>query len=413
MPQFVYKATDTRGKIVSGRREANSQQELAVRLLRSGLELLTAKAVDTRPGFKSFQNLSFGRVGRAELIEFSNNMGVMLKAGVPLVDALAELREDQGNRYFKTILDSIIEHLEGGGRLYSGLQKHSGVFPDIYANIVEIGENTNRLDSVFFNLAGHFKRIDDLAKNARKAMIYPMAVLGVMLVLSAFFLVKVFPIMFSLLAAFDVKDLPPMTRAFMWLSNSLQVSLPWISIGVVALILLIIILRRIKVTRYYFDRLELGLPYIRGFFIQLRMATFARYLAMLQSAGINIIRSMELATQAVNNLVLERLLTHSRQRILEGITLSASLRGSGTFIPHMVVRMIGVGEAAGTLPEQLEFVANYYDEGLESKIDIALALMQPLIILILAAIVMSLIAAMFQPIYGVFTDIFKMYGSSY
>jgi type II secretory pathway component PulF len=120
---------------------------------------------------------------------------------------------------------------------------------------------------------------------------------------------------------------------------------------------------------------------------------------------------MELATQSVHNLVIERLLEHSRQRIEEGKSLSETLRG-GTLIPHMVVRMISVGETSGTLPEQLEFVANYYDEVLERRIAMALAVIEPVLILILAGMTLSLIFALFQPMYGIFTDVFKMYGGT-
>lgn len=411
MPQYAYKAVDSRGNMVSGKRVASSEPELAVLLRRTGLELLKARPISSFQFFPSLQNLQFGGVSRFELIEFSNNMGVMLKGGVPLVEALSELREDQGNRFFKNILDNIVEEIEGGKALNEALKNHPKAFPIVYANIIEIGENSGRLDNVFFDLAKHFKRIDDLAKNARKAMIYPTAVLLILIMVSMFFLIKVFPTMFNLLSAFNVKELPPLTSAFLLLSTFLENNLLWILVGAIASVIVVYILRRNDTTRYYFDWLELRLPYIRGFFLQLRMANFARYLSMLQAAGVQIIPSMELATQAVHNLVIERLLKHSLERIIEGNTLSTTLRG-GSLIPHMVVRMIAVGEASGTLPEQLEFVANYYDEGLERKIAVALAVMEPVLILVLAGMTLSLIVALFEPMYGIFTDVFKMYGGS-
>jgi len=408
MPQFRYKAINTRGKIFSGSLVANNQQELAERLRRSGLELLKARSLSSKSGFESLATFQFGRVSRFELIEFSNNMGVMLRAGVPLLDALSELREDQGNRYFKNILDSTIQQLESGDPLNRALKKHPRVFSDIYCNIIEIGENTAKLDNVFLDLARHLKRIDSLVKNARKAMIYPVTVLVLLIGISVFFLVKLFPTMFGMLAAFDVKEIPPMTAGFLWLSNFFQDNLLWIFIGVILFFLSIYLLRKFEPTRYYFDWLEIRLPYIKGFFLQLRMATFARYLSMLQFAGVDILKSMDLAIQSINNIVLERLLMHSRRRIMEGNSLSSTLRG-GSIIPNMVVRMIGVGEAAGTLPEQLEFVANYYDEGLERKIAVALAVMEPLMILVLAAMALSLIIAMFQPMYEIISGGFQMY----
>ena len=157
MPQFSYKATDSHGKIVKGQRSANSPQELAVRLRRSGMELLTAKAVSTTSLFESFQGIQFGSVSRTELIEFSNSMGVMLKAGVPLVEALVELREDETNRYFKNILDDIVEQVEGGDPLNKAIKKHSRAFPEIYSNVVEIGENTGQLDKSIFRFIASFQ----------------------------------------------------------------------------------------------------------------------------------------------------------------------------------------------------------------------------------------------------------------
>ncbi|MBW2368687.1 MAG: type II secretion system F family protein, partial [Deltaproteobacteria bacterium] len=346
MPQFSYKAADTHGKVFSGTRVASSREELADILKRSGMDLLNAKPVSSKPFFQIFQKLQFGGVTRVELIEFSNNMGVMLKAGIPLVDALVELREDQGNKYFKGILDSVIESIEGGEPFNRALKKHPRCFPAIYANVIEIGENTGRLHTVFFNMSHHLKRIESLNNNARKAMIYPVTVLTILIAVSIFFLVKVFPTMFKLLDAFNVTDYPLMTRSFLWLSTFLQNNLLWVLLGMIAFVFSIYLLRRIETSRRIFDWLELRTPYFSGFFMQLRMAIFARYLSMLQSSGVDIIKSMDLATQSVNNLILESILKDSRRRIMEGNTLSATLRG-GSLVPNMVVRMISVGEAAG------------------------------------------------------------------
>ena len=404
MPQFLFKATDSFGKIISGQHVANNKLELADRLSQRNLILLKAKQVSTSSIIKSFQGIQFGSVKKEEVIEFSNSMGVMLKAGVPLVESLCELREDQGNKYFKNIMDDMIEQVEGGKSLNKAFKKHPSAFPELYANIIEIGESTGQLDTVFFNLGRHFKRIDDLNKNAQKAMIYPMTVLLVLIAVSVLFLVKVFPALFDMLKEFGDGKLPPLTNFFLQLSTFMQMHWLWVLVGLIGFCMLISFLRRIKTTRYYFDLFEIRLPFIKGFFIQLRMATFARYLSMLQGAGVDILRSMDLATQSVNNLVIERILKHARQGIEEGKSLSQTLRG-GSLIPNMVVRMIGIGESSGTLPEQLEFVANYYDEGLERRIALALAVIEPLLVLVLATMALSLIAALFQPLYGLFANV--------
>ena len=408
MPTFAYKALDKQGQIVKGRYEVQNRSELDMRLHRRGLEALAVREVNSQSLLDNIGNWNLGKVTRTELIEFSNNMAVMHQAGVPVVESLKEIKEDQENKYFKRILDSIIERIQGGDNISEAMKQFPKCFPMIYTNIIEIGERSGRLDTVFYELARSYKRIDDLIKNARKAMIYPTFVISVLIGVAAFFVVKVFPIITGFLVEFDIEELPPLTIGFMWLSNFVKAHWFLIVAGALFFLLLIYTLRKIKTTRYYFDWLELNLPYVKSFFLLLRMSFFSRYLAMLQSAGVDIIKSLDLSIPSTNNLVMEKLLKRSRERIMGGASLSATLRES-RLIPNMPVRMIAIGEAAGTLPEQLDFVANHYDEILERKIAFYLAIVEPLLILVLAAMVLSLIGALFQPLYGIFTEIFSMY----
>lgn len=411
MTDYIYKAVDTRGRVIKGTRIANGIAELELRLRRSGLELLVARESSPKGSIRFFSELGMrlGSVKRQELIEFSNNMGVMLKAGVPLMDALIELREDQENRFFKGMLDTVVEEVSAGDPLNASMRKKPKCFPPLYASIIEIGENTGRLDTAFFDLAKHYKRIDDLNKNARKALIYPSFVVAVLFLVAIVFLGKVFPVIFSMFDEFNITDLPPVTRVFVALSNIVENNWQLIVLGILIFIVLIYYLRRVKRTRYYFDWLEINIPYVKGFFLQLRMAFFARYLSMLQSAGVDILRSLELAIQSINNLVLQKILKVSRDRVEGGTPLSSTLK-ENRFIPNMVVRMISVGEAAGTLPEQLEFVADYYDEGLERKIAFALALMEPILIVLLAGVAMALVMAVLLPAYNILNQVFGGYG---
>lgn len=139
------------------------------------------------------------------------------------------------------------------------------------------------------------------------------------------------------------------------------------------------------------------------------MAFFARYLATLQKAGVDILRSLELATQSINNLVLQKIMINCRQDVQEGKQLSEALKLEKKIIPNMVIRMISIGELSGTLPEQLEFVAGYYDEALERRIGIFLSLMEPILIVVLAGIGLALIMAILMPMYEFLGSIFSTY----
>ena len=403
MPDYAYKAADVSGTIVKGIRFANNEEELAFQLKEAGLYLIEFKEARARELRNLLEGIQIGGVGRRELIEFSNNMGVMIKAGVPLIQALNELREDIENKYFKKVLGEMIEDIQGGDNLYVAMSKQPKVFPELYVNVIQIGESTGSLDNAFFDLARHYKRIDDLVRNVRRALIYPAFVVIALIIAALVFLTLVFPPLFSLLVEFKV-PLPTVTRAVMYVSKIIQGRWLFILCCIVGFGLIFFLLRRHKKTKYYIDWCELNFPFIRGVFIQLRMAFFMRYLSMLISAGMDILRSLELAIQSVNNLVIQRLLTNARQSVIEGDLFSDALR-KVRFVPHMVSRMIGIGEESGNLPDQMEYIADHYNEELERKITIALSLMEPILIFLLAAMALALVMGVLLPLYNLVSQL--------
>lgn len=403
MPDFAYKAADAGGSIVSGVRFANTIDDLTVNLKAAGLFLVEAKEARGQQLAGFFDKLYLRSVSRRELIEFSNNMGVMIRAGVPLMQGLNELREDIENKYFKKVIGDMIESIQGGDHLYEAMAKQPKVFPELYVNVVQIGENTGSLDTAFFDLARHFKRIDDLVRNVRKAMIYPAFVLTALIGAAIVFLTLVFPPLFSLLVEFHV-PLPGVTRVVMAVSSVLQSHWLLIVCLAVGVVIVFIALRKNKKTKYYIDWCELNFPVLRALMVQLRMAFFMRYLSMLVSAGMDILRSLDLAIRSVNNQVVQKYLTAARQRVIEGDLFSDALRRL-RFIPHMVSRMIAIGEQAGNLPEQMEYVADHYNEELERKITIALALMEPILIFLLAAMALALVMGVLLPLYNLVSQL--------
>ncbi len=408
MPDFAFKAINNEGEIIRGTRSAYDITELELRLQRGGLDLITARVIRSVQIVKALQSITIGSVSRTTVIEFSNNMKVLLSAGVPLVDAMKELKgEERG--IFKRVLTTLIEDVQSGDSLHGAMAKWPKCFPPLYANVIEIGENTGQLDAVFGELVVHYKRIEDLKKNSRKALIYPAFVFATLIVVAVLFLGKVFPVIQKMFAEFELTKLPAITEFFLSLSHIIQTQWIYLVAGTVAFVIVIIVLRSIKTSRYCFDWLEINLPFIKTFFQQLRMAFFARYLATLQKAGVDILRSLELATRSINNLVLQKVMMKCRQEVLEGKQFSESLRNNSKIIPNMVIRMIAVGEMSGTLAEQLEFVAEYYDEVLERRIATFLALMEPILIVFLAGVGLALVMAILMPMYEFLGQIFSNY----
>lgn len=398
MPDYAYKAADAGGSIVKGVRFANSQDDLALMIKSAGMHLLEANETRSADFRKAFSNIHIGGMKRRDLVEFSNNMGVMFRAGVPLINALDELRQDTDRAYVKKTLGEIIEDIQSGDSLHEAMAKRPKAFPSLYTNVVEIGENTGSLDAVFFDLAKHYKRIDDLIKNVRKALIYPAFILTALLLAGYVFLTMVFPPLFQLLEDFKV-PLPAITKIVMAVSNALRDHGGKILVIVILLGVGFFFGRKNKTSKYYIDFGELNIPVIKGVFIQLRLAFFMRYLSMLLSAGMDILRGLQLATDSVNNLVLQKFFNVSRDKVIEGEMLSEALR-KVRYVPNMVTRMIAIGEESGNLPDQMEYVADYYNEELERRIAIALAAMEPILIFCLAGLALSLVMGVLLPLYN-------------
>ena len=402
MPDFSYKATDASGLIIRGVRFASSDAELAAHLHQAGLHLLEYRQTRFKALHSLGEVLKLGTVSRRDLIDFSNNMGVMLRAGVSLIQSLSELHEDADNRYFKKVIKALIDNITAGDSLNEAMSRESRTFPEIYVNVIAIGEETGRLDNVFFNLARHYKRIDDLVLQTRRAFIYPAFVILALLLVSYVYLFIVFPMLFSLLKQFEVK-LPLITEILWSVSNFFQAWWPYILGTILILILLFLLSRKLKVFRLWFDWCELYLPGMKKVFIQLRMAFFMRYMAILMGAGVNILRAMELAIKSVNNIILKKILESCLYEVTGGTVLSQAFR-SKKIIPNMVTRMIVVGEETGNISQQMEYVANQYEEDLTRRISWALAFMEPALIILLAVLALVLIMGILLPVYDLVTE---------
>jgi type II secretory pathway component PulF len=397
MPDFFYRATDASGTIIKGIRSAKSVDELALYLQRTGFHLLDHKKTRIKRLYSFWDFLKLGSVSRRDLIDFSNNIGTMLKSGVSLAHCLSELHGDMSNRYFKKIIEQLLQDITSGDSLNVAMARAPNVFPELYVNVVSIGEATGSLDKVFFDLARHLKRLDDLVLQTRKALIYPFFVLVTLFLLAYVYLSFVFPLLFTLLEEFDT-ELPQITIIIQSVSVFMQAKWFYVLTFLVLLFFLYIIGRRTRSVRYCFDWCELNIPVIKKLFIGMRMAFFMRYMSMLLGAGIDMLRGMELSIKSTNNLYLKKILNECLSEVAAGAMVSDSFRRR-KIIPNMVTRMISVGEEAGTVSDQMEYVADQYEEDLARRINWAFEIMGPMVIFILAGMALLLIMGVMLPIY--------------
>lgn len=403
MPDYSYKATDASGLIIKGIRFARSEDELALYLQRMGFQLLQHKEVRLKKLYSFWEFLKLGTVSRRDLIDFSNNIGTMLRAGVSLAHSLAELHKDMTNRYFKRVIEQLLQDITSGDSLNVAMARTPNVFPELYVNVISIGEATGKLDEVFFDLARQLKRLDDLIMQTRKALIYPFFVLVTLFLLAYVYLTYVFPLLFSLLGEFDTK-LPWITIVIQSVSEFMQARWPFVFAFIILLFLFYVIGRRTRPIRFCFDWCELNIPFIKKFFIGMRMAFFMRYMSMMLGAGIDMLRGMELSIKSTNNLYLQKILSECLDEVSAGAMVSQAFRAR-KIIPNMVTRMISVGEEAGTVSDQMEYVADQYEEDLTRRINWAFEVMGPLVIFVLAGLALILIMGVLLPIYDLVTEL--------
>lgn len=408
MPEFAYKAANSDGSIVKGSHTAHDEVQLAARLKEEGLFLIEVREDKLRQFLNRLDDFAVGSLSRRDIIEFSNNLSVMLKAGVPLVRCLDELGSDSENKILRKALKKTVTSIMNGDGFSQALTK-SGAFPKLFVSLAEIGEQSGNLDQTLSDMAIHYKKIDTLIRNVRKALIYPCFIMLALLLAAYVFLAKVFPPLFELLTQFEV-PLPTVTKVIMAISQSFQSSGHWYALAIVLFIVFIVIMRSRDATKRYLDWVEFNLPPFGKLFIQMRMAFFMRYMALISNAGIDLIRGIKMSLASINNLVFQETMERARQKITEGSLFSDALRES-RYVPRMTIRMIAVGEESGTLPEQMNLVAEYYSEDLERKIETALAMLEPMLLFAMGGLALALVMGILLPLYNLVSELSSSVGS--
>jgi len=403
MPFFTYKAIDSNGDIVKGVVE-ESHLDLAYNLVSSsGLYI-----INIRPTNKLF-NLYLKKVKAwgiktKDIIEFANNLSVMLRAGLPLITSLQDIAETTDNKKFRSRLLDIKRSIELGSSFSAALLYHQDIFPEIFINLVKVGEETGRLEKSLSDIAVHLQRMEDLKNAIIRALMYPVFAIigttGAML----FWLIYVLPKMANLFTTMAI-ELPAITRFLMVASDFSRAN--WYLFLLVPTIIYIIIklLSRQERTKYYVDALKLKAPLIKLIVYNKLLALFAEQLRILLTAGITVDRSFEIMTNVVNNVVFKRALEKIREDILLGNRINEALKKYNTLFPNMVVRMISIGETSGNLGEQLDYHAAYFIGKLDDVSQKMGKLLEPIIIIIVGSIFMVIILGLLSPIYDLISSI--------
>jgi type IV pilus assembly protein PilC len=337
------------------------------------------------------------------LAVFTRQFSVMIDAGLPLVQCLDILGNQEEHKYFAQVILATRTDVEGGQSLADAMKKHPKVFDTLYVNMIAAGEAGGILDTILKRLAVYIEKAVKLRGQVQSAMIYPIAVIVIAAVVVGVILWKVIPTFASLFAGLGA-ELPLPTRVVIALSNNL-VRYGWLVILIIAAA--IWALRAYYATergRRVIDALLLKLPILGPILRKIAVARFCRTLSTLMASGVPILDGLDITARTAGNAIIEDAIQSTRKSIERGETIAGPLKETGVF-PGMVVQMIGVGEATGALDTMLAKIADFYEEEVDTAVAGMLTLLEPVMIAFLGGVVGGIVIAMYLPIFGLISEL--------
>lgn len=395
MPVFIWEGTTRKDEVKKGEMEA--VDELAARglLRRQGF-----KSIEIRKKPKDIlEYLPFlaGRIKEKNVVVFCRIFSTMINAGLPLIQCLDLLAQQEENKAFAKIIRAVKEDIEGGTSLTDALKKYPKVFDELFVNLIAAGEAGGILDVILGRLSNYMEKAMKLKNKVKGAMTYPIAVLVISAGVVALLLIKVIPVFKKMFEGMG-GQLPGPTAMIIAASEFAQ-SYWWIILGV--LVAIAIAFNRFYNTdkgRWMVDSLSLKVPILGLLLKKVAVAKFSRTLSTMISSGVPILEGLNIVSKTSGNRVVENALLKTRQSISEGRSIAEPLAETGIF-PPMVVQMIAVGEATGALDSMLNKIADFYDDEVDDAVTAMTTLLEPLMMVFLGGIVGGMIIAMYLPIF--------------
>ena len=427
MAKFKFVALDGKGKESQGEVDAESQTAAVSRIREKGLFPTSVSEVSARqqakqPAKQPVRRPAAGRARGAkggmlkmelrlpafltrvktkQLMVFTRQMATLIDAGLPLLRGLQILFRQEKNRVLQHAVLAMSESIESGSTFAEALAGHPRIFNKLFVNMVKAGEVGGVLDTVLLRLAEFMEKAQRIKSKVVGAMIYPIVVLimaGLILIFLMTYIVPKFEDVFKDLLG--NKTMPMLTMTVMKVSRAMTNHLPSFVIGVVALVVVIRIMAKTKAGRLALDRFKLRMP-IFGVLVQkTAISRFARTLGTLMSSGVPVLQALNIVRETSGNEVIARAINVVHDSVKEGENMAPPLEATKVF-PPMVIGMVEVGEETGKLPEMLMKIADSYDEDVDSTVQGLTSIIEPILIIILALVVGTIVIALFLPLISI------------
>ena len=384
------------GEKIKSEVSADSEQAAAKIIRDQGLAPLSIKAqASSEEGFGKF----FNRIKVADKVLFSRQLSTLINAGLPLVQSLRNVANQTQNKSLRIVINQVISDVEGGSALSVAMGRHPNAFDKVFISMVAAGEASGTLDKALERLANQQEKDAEIISKVKGAMIYPAVVMGVMLLVVGFMIVKVLPQVEVLYKDLPGATLPLVTKILLAISHA--ITKYWYIVIVVTVITVLLINRWSKTPggKSVFDKLKMTAWPIGRLFMKVYMARFSRTGATLVSSGVPLLQMLQITGNAISNVHIETALRKASEKVKGGKSLADSLDGDPNFLP-LVPNMLRIGEQSGALESMLEKVADYYEKEVDTEIRNVSSIIEPALMVILGVFAFIIVAAVLLPIYG-------------
>ena len=407
MQRFKYLAKDASGKDQSGYVEANDQAEADLVLRQNNLaprKIVAVGGKGRKGGGMNVQLkmpafLQSKRVKPKDLMVLTRQLSTLVESGLPLLRGLRILAKQASTPALRNILQKMCESVESGATFSDSLAQHPRVFNNLYVNMAKAGEAAGALEQSLSRLAEFLEKEQKIKSKVKSAMTYPIVVLCVALGLTGVLLVKVIPKfegLFKDMLGANAK-LPAVTQFVVNLAHNFISYMIPLAVAVAALVVLYRVLNKTAAGNYFFDSVKLRLPGFGPLIRKSAIGRTTRTLGTLMQSGVPVLQALDIVRDTSGNAVIARAYQNIHEAVKEGDNMTPSLEASRQF-PPMVVSMVDVGEETGALPDMLNRVANTYDGEVDDAVSAMTSIIEPLMIVLLAVIVGTIVVAMFQPL---------------
>lgn len=402
MKRYKYRAINELGRPIRGALSAANESDLYAQLKSAKLELVDCSVIKEKKGL--LPGKGFKKVKIRDLIQFFLHMKQMQSAGIPILDALADIRDTSDNDAFRDVVSDMYRNLSEGSSFSESMANHPKVFTHLHVSLIASGEENGDIGGACEQLIKYLKWVDKMQTRVRKATRYPMILMVVVVATIVIMMAFVVPQIVGFIENLD-QDLPIATRSLMATSDFFVEYWWFVASAPIVLIVGCATLMRVSDSfAYQVDALILRAPIMGSLVRKINIARFSQTFGALFQGGIEILKALDAATNTVGNKVLREGLDNVEKYVKSGEPLSGALNKSGEF-PSMVVRMVKVGEESGNLTVVLDQVAEFYTSDVDEEVEKVISMIEPSLTAILGVMILWIAVGVFGPIYASFENI--------